>query len=231
MLEGEQDQIDGIIQGHHEARHFEVCHGQRLARLDLRQEQRDHRSPGRHHVAVTRAAEDQASLPRDPGTRDHDLLAQCLGHAHGIDGISRLVRAQYHHPLHPVALRRLQHIVGSERVCPDRLDRVKLARRDLLQGGRVKHEVHPRQGLLEAVDAPDIPDVELEARIAVQMPHVVLLLFVAREDADLPNVAFQKTAKHRVAKTASAAGDEECTGFRHIEYPTAYRRPKSLRST
>ena len=41
------------------------------------------------------------------------------------------------------------------------------------------------------------------------MAHVLLLLLVAREDADLADVAFQKTAEHRIAKTAGAAGNEE----------------------
>ena len=41
------------------------------------------------------------------------------------------------------------------------------------------------------------------------MTHVVLLLLVAREDADLPDVAVQEAAEDGVAEAARAAGDKE----------------------
>ena len=39
--------------------------------------------------------------------------------------------------------------------------------------------------------------------------HVVLFLLVARQDADLLDVAGQETTQHGVAEATSASGDEE----------------------
>ena len=46
------------------------------------------------------------------------------------------------------------------------------------------------------------------------MPHVVLLLLVAREDADLLDVAVQEAAEDGVAETAGAAGNQKYPIFK-----------------
>ena len=47
------------------------------------------------------------------------------------------------------------------------------------------------------------------------MPHVVLLLLVAGEDADLADVGLQETPQHGVAEGAGAAGDQQRLAFEH----------------
>ena len=47
------------------------------------------------------------------------------------------------------------------------------------------------------------------------MTHVVLLLLVAGEDADLPDVAVQEAAEDGVAETACAACDKEHLFSKH----------------
>ena len=54
-----------------------------------------------------------------------------------------------------------------------------------------------------------IPTVELDLRARVELADVVLLLLVAREDADLPDVGRLKTSQHGVPEGSSAADDEK----------------------
>jgi hypothetical protein len=41
----------------------------------------------------------------------------------------------------------------------------------------------------------------------ILMPHIILLLRVAREDADLPDIGFEKPAQHGTAEAAGSTGD------------------------
>ena len=62
------------------------------------------------------------------------------------------------------------------------------------------------------------------------MTHVVLLLFVAGEDADLLDVAIQEAAEHGVAEAARAAGDEEHFIFKntHIDIELIFKHSFSI---
>ena len=45
--------------------------------------------------------------------------------------------------------------------------------------------------------------------VFIKVPHVILLLLVARKDADFPEmVGVQKTVEHRGTERAGSAGDE-----------------------
>ncbi len=85
----------------------------------------------------------------------------------------------------------------------------ELAARDLLQSGRGEDVVDPDEGALDRVVVPHVPDVELELLGVVLLPHVVLLLLVAREDADLLDGGTHQTVDDRVAEAPGAPGDEE----------------------
>lgn len=65
---------------------------------------------------------------------------------------------------------------------------VKLARRHLLESGRVKHEVDAAHCAADAVTIAHIADVELQPVADVPPAQVILLLFISTEDAYLPEV-------------------------------------------
>jgi hypothetical protein len=47
------------------------------------------------------------------------------------------------------------------------------------------------------------------------VPHIVLFLFVAAEDADFADIAVKETPENGIAERAGAAGDEEGFVFKH----------------
>jgi hypothetical protein len=49
----------------------------------------------------------------------------------------------------------------------------------------------------------------LQLAVVVRQPHVVLLLLVAAENANLADVGRQKAAQHGVAKGTGTASDKE----------------------
>jgi hypothetical protein len=55
-----------------------------------------------------------------------------------------------------------------------------------------------------------VADVELQLAVVVELPHVVLLLLVAGEDADFTDVGVEEAAEDGVAEGAGTAGDQEC---------------------
>jgi hypothetical protein len=52
----------------------------------------------------------------------------------------------------------------------------------------VEHVIHAAKGRFNAAGLPDIPDVVLDTLVTELVAHVVLLLLVAAEDADLRKV-------------------------------------------
>src|SRR4029079_14867056 len=61
---------------------------------------------------------------------------------------------------------------------------------------------------VDAVEVADVAEVEPDTCVVEIAPHLVLLELVAREDADLADVAGQQTAAHRPAEGTGATGDE-----------------------
>ncbi len=206
---GVEHQVYGIGQAHHEPGHLRVCHRQRAPRLDLLDEERDHRTARGHDVAVARGREHRLVASRGAGLGDGDLLAQRLGQPHGVDRIDRLVRGEHGHPPHLGRRRRVQHVLGAEDVGARRLERVELARGHLLQRRGMEHQVDVGHGPNQALVVPDVADDEAHARVAQGVAQVVLLLLVAAEDADFAGLVGQRAAHHRLPEGAGAAGDQK----------------------
>lgn len=95
VLEGELHQVDRLVQVHEEAGHVGVSDGERLALADAVDEQRDDAAAGAHDVAVAGAA-DGGAAGAVAGIGVDDGLHHCLGLAHGVDGVGRLVGGQAH---------------------------------------------------------------------------------------------------------------------------------------
>ena len=211
VLEGEQDQVDGLLKAHDEPRHLWLrqCNGVPLP--DLVDPQRNHGPAGAHHIAVTRAA--NLRIAGKPALRHRDLLLDGLGDAHRIDRVRRLVRGEADHALHARVDGRIQHIVRANDIGIHGLHREELATRDLLQRRRVEDVIDARHRILQRALVPHIADVELNLvrhlrhpRLEV-VPHIVLLLLIPRENADLADVRTKKTIQHGVAEGACASGD------------------------
>ena len=101
---------------------------------------------------------------------------------------------------------RVKNVVRANDVGLDGLHREKLATRDLLEGGGVEDVVHAAHRALERGPVAHVADVEFDLardlRIIglVLMPHVVLLLLVPRENADLLDVCLEEPPENGIAK-------------------------------
>ena len=79
--------------------------------------------------------------------------------------------------------------------------------------------VHAAHRALERGPVAHVADVEFDLahdlRIIglVLMPHVVLLLLVARENADLLDVCLEEPPENGIAKAPGPPGDHECFVF------------------
>ncbi len=221
MLKGEQHQLHRLIQGHQEAGHMGVRDGDGMPGPDLVDEQRDHAAPAAHHVAIARAADDgMAALRGDAGIGIDDMLHHGLGDAHGVDGIGRLIRGQADHALDMIGNRGVEHIVRADDVRLHGLHREELAGGNLLERCRMEDVVHAGHGVRDGLRVADIADVEFDLVRGFRVlrlelvAHIVLLLFVAGEDADFADVGGKKAAQDGVAEGAGAAGDKKSFPFK-----------------
>ena len=214
VLEGEHNQIHSLVQVHQEAGHVGVGDGDGVAGLDLVDEQGDDAAAGAHDVAVTGAADSRAAtLSSHTGVGVDNVLHHGLGDAHGIDGIGCLVGGQADHTLHTCINGGVEDVVGTDDVGLNRLHGEELAGGDLLQGSGVEDVVHAGHGVLDGLGVADITDVELDLLGGLRVPglelvaHIVLLLFVPGEDADLLQVRVQEVLQDGGTKGTGTAGD------------------------
>ena len=214
VLEGEHHQIHCFIQIHEEAGHVGIGDGDGIARLDLVDEQRNHRAARAHDVAVARASDDRAAaLCRHAGVGVDHALHHGLGDAHGVDGIGRLVRGQADHALYPRVDGRVEDVVRADDVRAHGLHGEELAGRHLLERRGVKDVVHTRHGVSHRLRIAHVADVELDLLGVLRMlrlqlvAHVVLLLLVTGEDADLPEIGVKKVLEDGGTEGTGAAGD------------------------
>lgn len=155
------------------------------------------------------------ALQHLPGAGDHVLLHQRLGHAHGVDGVRRLIRGEEYRLLHPVGDAGGDDVVRPQDVGFHRLHGVKLAGGYLLQRRGVEHVVYPAKGADDGGVVPHVPDVEPELlricrkRLLIGMTHIVLLLLVPGENAYLPNIRRQEPMQDGVAEGTGSASDEQ----------------------
>ena len=83
----------------------------------------------------------------------------------------------------------------------------------------MEYVVHAAHRALERGPVAHVADVEFDLardlRIIglVLMPHVVLLLLVARENADLLDVCLEEPPEHGIAEAPGPPGDHECFVF------------------
>ena len=215
VLEGEQHQVHRLVQAHDKARHGTLGDGDGLARTNLVDPQRNHRTAAAHHVAVARAANLRLFGGNRAGLRHDDLLHHGLARAHGVHRVGRLVGAQAHHVLHAFFDSRREHVVRPEHVGLDRLQREELAAGHLLQGRRMENVVHPVHRVLDTSQVAHVADVELDLvgsfrHLSLEfVTHVVLLFLVAAENADFADIRLEEAVEHGIAETARAAGNQE----------------------
>ena len=216
VLEGEHHQIDGFVEIHEEAGHVGVGDGDGIARLDLVDEQRNHRAARAHDVAVARAGDDRtAALRRYTRVGIDDALHHGLGDAHGVDGVGRLVRGQADHALHPRVDGRVEDVVRADDVGAHGLHGEELAGRHLLERCGMKDVVHARHGVTDGLGIADITDVKLHLLGVLRvlclklMTHIVLLLLVTGEDTDLLQVGVQEVLQNGRAKRTSTTSNHK----------------------
>ena len=120
-----------------------------------------------------------------------DRLHHGLGLAHGVDGVGGLVGGQAHDAVHALVDGGMQDVVRADYVGAHGLHGEELAGGNLLEGGGVEDVVHAVHGVADALGVADVADEEahlgreLGGPLLQAVAHVVLLLLVAGEDADL----------------------------------------------
>lgn len=209
MLEGVEHQIHCICDAHHKAGHRGIGHGERLTGLDLLDKEGDDRAARGHDVAVARGADGAAALHRNPRLRHGQFLHHRFGNPHRVDGIRGLIRTQHDEAFDARRDCRVHHILRAYRIGEQRLHGIELARGHLLERRRVEDEIHARHGIQQARGPAHVPDGELDFGVVVRQPHIVLLLLVARKDADLADAGIEEAIQDGVAEGAGAAGDEK----------------------
>lgn len=215
VLERVEHEIDRLFERHNKARHGRLGYRNRLAGANLIDKERNNGPARAHDVSVPRAA-DRRLFGRDRAALgDNDLLHHGLARSHGVDGVRRLVGRQADDFPNARVDRGGEYVFRAEDVRLNGLQRKELAAGDLLERGRVKDIVdvahrgpNTRQIAHVANIEPQLVALFGHAAL-IKVPHVVLLLFVAREDADFANIGVQKTVENRVAKGARAARYEQ----------------------
>lgn len=220
VLEGELHEVDRLVQVHEEAGHVRVGDRERLAPADAVDEQRDDAAARAHDVSVARAA-DGGAAGAVSGVGVDDGLHHGLGLAHGVDGVGRLVGGQAHDAVHALVDRGVQHVVRADDVGAHGLHGEELAGGHLLEGGGVEDVVHAVHSVAHRLGVADVTDEEahlggeLRGPLLQAVAHVVLLLLVAGEDADLGQIGIHEVLEHGVAERAGAAGDHQGLVFKY----------------
>ena len=222
MLKGEHNQIHGFVQVHQEAGHVGVGNGDRVAGLDLLDKQRDDAAAAAHDVAVAGAADDRAAaLGGHTGVGGDDMLHHGLGDAHGVDGVGSLIGGQADDALDAGLDGGVQHVVGTFNVGAYGLHGEELTGGDLFQRSSVENEVDAGHDIAERLRVAHITDVELDLLgvggiLGLQLvAHIVLLLLIAGEDADLTDVGGEEVLQHSIAEASRAAGDQKGLIFKN----------------
>ena len=79
----------------------------------------------------------------------------------------------------------------------------------------MEHIIHPLHRILQRALVANVTDVELNLVRHLRHPsleivaHVILLLLVTREDADLADIRPKETVQHRFPETTGATGDQQ----------------------
>ena len=215
VLEGEQNQVYGLIQGHDKAGHGTVGDGDGVPCAELVDPQGDDRATGAHNVAVAGTNDLGLIGGNDSGFGHGDLLHHGLGDAHGADGVGGLVGGQANDALYPRLNGGIQHVLGAQNVGLHGLHGKEFTGGYLLEGGSMEHEIHAVHGVLHRSGISDVADIELDFVCHVWhfrrkfVAHLVLQRLVAGQHADLSNIRGKETGKSGAAEGACSAGDEQ----------------------
>ena len=145
------------------------------------------------------------------------MLHHGLGDAHGIDRIGSLVSGQANHSLYTGINGGVQHVVRADDIGLDSLHGEELAGRNLLQSSSVENVIDTRHCVTDGLRVADIADVEFDLFSRVRMlslklmAHIVLLLLITREDADLLQIGIQKMLQNGGTKgTSTTSNHKSC---------------------
>ena len=134
VLECVEHQIDGIVQGHHEAGHVGIGDRNGLAVGHLLNPQRDDRASAGHDIAVTRAADRRCRTFAQLAPFGYgDFLHQRLADAHRVDWVGRFVRGEHDDISDAMFDGRVQYVSCAQDIRTCSFHRKELARRNLFQ--------------------------------------------------------------------------------------------------
>ena len=109
----------------------------------------------------------------------------------------------------------MQHVIGADDVSANRLHGEELTRRDLLESSRMEDVVHTVHRIANGLGVAHVTDEEanlggkFRTTLLQAMTHIILLLLIAREDANLLELGVNKVLKHGITKAACTARDHE----------------------
>ena len=210
VLESEEDEIDGLLQRHDEAGHLGLSQCDRVAIANLIYPQRNDGATGTHDVAIAGAAD--LGLARIAALGDGDLLLHGLGDTHGIDGIGGLVGGEADDGTYASLDGGGQDIVRADDIGLNGFHREELTARDLLQCCGMEDVIHARHGVAARLQVAYVSDKKLDLVCHVRVfhlvfvAHIVLLLLIAGEDADFPDVCTEETVQHCVTEGSCSTG-------------------------
>ena len=210
MSEGVDNQIDSVVQGHHKTSHLRVSDGDRLTLLHLLNPQRNYRATRCHNIAVTGATDCGCSTLTEFATLgDSDLLHQRLRDTHSVDWVGSFVGREDNDILHTVLDGREEDIVCADDIGHRRLHREELAGWHLFESRCRENIVDTTHRHIHRLLVAHIADIELDLRVLQCMTHIILLLLVAREDANLLDIGIKESTKHGVSKTSRTARNQQ----------------------
>ncbi len=151
---------------------------------------------------------------------DEQLVARELGGAVEVDRAGGLVGGERDHALHAAVDRCLDHVLRAEDVGLDRLERVVLAHRHLLERRGVDHHVDVLHRTVEAVAVAHVADEEPQLRVLVvreRLLHLELLELVSRVHDHSANarIAVEDGADELLAEGTGSSGDKDGLAVEH----------------
>lgn len=199
VVEGEADQFDRLVEIHHEPCHVGVGDRDGGPGFDLVDEQRYDAAPAAHDVAVAGTADDSpTALGRNTGVGENNMFHHRFGDPHRVDRVRRLIGGQADDALDARFDCSVQDVVGPHHVRAHGFHREELARRHLLQRRGVEYVIDARHRVAHGIDVAYISYVEFDLPRVLRIfrlklvTHIVLLLLVAGEDADLGDIGRKK---------------------------------------
>ena len=215
VLKSEQHQIYRFVEAHDKTSHGTFGYGNRLARANLVNPQRNHRTAAAHHITVTRAAYLCLFRAHRAGLGHNDLFHHCLARTHRVHRISSLVRAQANHVLDTFFDGGGQHVVRTEHVGLDSFEREKFAARHLLEGCSMENVVHPVHGILDTLEVAHVTNVKLDFvcyfrhfRLKL-VTHVILFFFITAKNTDFPYIGLEEAVENGIAETTCTTSNQE----------------------